>query len=169
MEIASLQRTVDASQIPPEQLAGNSQLSQREKIGEASRQFEAVLLQQILESTQKTVIKSKYADDSTSSAIYRDQVTSQLAQSISKSGTFGLAKVFDQQLTRTESPALKTPPQVEKRSGRVSRAASGVRPDTSTNTPRAAHAKEMVEHSFRRDTANRTPEACAPHPAFRTP
>jgi peptidoglycan hydrolase FlgJ len=110
MEITSLQRKVDASEIEPEQLAGNSQLSQREKIGEASRQFEAVLLRQILESTQKTVIKSKYADNSTSSAIYRDQVTSQLAQSISKSGAFGLAKVFEQQLNRPASPALNAVP-----------------------------------------------------------
>ena len=107
MEIASLQRKVDASEIEPEQLAGNSQLSQREKIGEASRQFEAVLLRQILESTQQTVIKSKYTDNSTSSAIYRDQVTSQLAQSISKSGAFGLAKVFEQQLNRPDGSALK--------------------------------------------------------------
>ena len=110
MEIASLQRKVDASEIEPERLAGNSQLSQREKIGEASRQFEAVLLRQILESTQKTVIKSKYAEDSTSSAIYRDQVTSQLAQSISKTGAFGLAKVFEQQLTRPDSAALSAEP-----------------------------------------------------------
>src|SRR5450432_447493 len=100
MEIASLQRKVDASEIEPEQLAGNSQLSRSEKIAEASRQFEAVLLRQILESTQKTVIQSKYAENSASSAIYRDQVTSQLAQSISKSGSFGLAKVFEQQLNR---------------------------------------------------------------------
>jgi len=110
MDVNPIQRKVVASEIAPERLAGNSSLTQREKISEASRQFEAVLLRQILESTQKTVIKSKYAEDSTSSAIYRDQVTSQLAQSISKSGAFGLAKVFEQQLTRPESPALKAEP-----------------------------------------------------------
>src|SRR5206468_707526 len=106
--INPLQRKVDASEIEPERLAGNSQLTKTQKIAEASRQFEAVLLRQILESTQKTVIKSKYAEDSTSSAIYRDQVTSQLAQSISKSGAFGLAKVFEQQLTRPESAVSDT-------------------------------------------------------------
>jgi Rod binding domain-containing protein len=108
MEINPLQRKVDASEIEPERLAGNTQLTKSQKIAEASRQFEAVLLQQILDSTQKTVIKSKYAEDSTSSAIYRDQVTGQLAQCISKSGAFGLAKVFEQQLTRQDDAALKT-------------------------------------------------------------
>src|ERR1035438_5501090 len=106
MDVTPIQRKVNAADIAPEQLAGNSRLTKQEKIAEASRQFEAVLLRQILESSQKTVIKSKYAQDTTSTAIYRDQITSQLADSISKSGTFGFAKTFEQQLNRTE-PRMK--------------------------------------------------------------
>ena len=110
MDIAPIQRKVDATEIAPERLAGNSQLTKQEKIAEASRQFEAVLLRQILENGQKTVIKSKYGDNSASAAIYRDQVTTRLADSISKAGTFGFAKTFEQQLNRpaetnTPSPA----------------------------------------------------------------
>ena len=108
MDVTPIQRKVNAADIAPEQLAGNSRLTKQEKIAEASRQFEAVLLRQILESSQKTVIKSKYAQDTTSTAIYRDQITSQLADSISKSGTFGFAKTFEQQLNRTE-PRMKPP------------------------------------------------------------
>ena len=108
MDIAPIQRKVDASEIAPEQLAGNSQLTKQEKISEASRQFEAVLLRQILENSQKTVIKSKYGNNNTSSAIYRDQVTSQMADSISKAGTFGFAKTFEQQLNRPTETSLKT-------------------------------------------------------------
>lgn len=100
MEVTSIQRKVDASEIAPDQLAGNTQLTKQEKISEAGRQFEAVLLRQILESGQKTVIKSKYGDNSASASIYRDQITSQLATSISKAGTFGFAKTFSQQLNR---------------------------------------------------------------------
>ena len=100
MDIAPIQRKVDAAEIAPDRLAGNTQLTKGEKIAEASRQFEAVLLRQILESSQKTVIKSKYGDDSASASIYRDQITSQLATSISHAGTFGLAKTFEQQLNR---------------------------------------------------------------------
>jgi len=110
MEIIPLQRKVVASDIPAEKLAGNSQLSQREKIAEASRQFESMLLRQILDNTQKTVIKSKLSDDSMSSSIYRGQVTAQLADSISKSGNFGLAKAFEHQLNRPSdlAPVAKT-------------------------------------------------------------
>ncbi len=100
MDIAPIQRKVDATGISPERLAGNTQLTKQQKIAEASRQFEAVLLRQILENGQKTVIKSKYGDNSASAAIYRDQVTTQLADSVSKAGTFGFAKTFEQQLNR---------------------------------------------------------------------
>src|ERR1044071_6376842 len=108
MDIAPIQRKIDATEIAPERLAGNSQLTKKEKIAEASRQFEAVLLRQILENSQKTVIKSRYSDNSASSAVYRDQITSQLAQSISKAGTFGFAKTFEQQLNRPADTVAKT-------------------------------------------------------------
>src|ERR1043166_1269496 len=107
MEIPALKPHIAAADISPERLAGNPQLNEREKIAEASRQFEAILLRQILQSTQKTVIKSKYSDDSTAGGIYRDMATTQLADSISKSGAFGLAKTFEQQLNRPPAPTSK--------------------------------------------------------------
>jgi len=107
MEVAPLQRQIDAADLAPERLAGNPHLSEGQKIAEASRRFEAVLLRQILENTQKTVIPSKFADDSTAASIYRDMITTQLADGISKSGTFGLAKTFEQQLNRASPPAPK--------------------------------------------------------------
>lgn len=100
MVIHPLPKTVNATDIPPERLAGNTALSEQQKIAEASRQFEAMLLRQILAATQKTVIHSKLADNSTASGIYQDMITNQLADSISKSGSFGLAKIFEHQLSR---------------------------------------------------------------------
>jgi Rod binding domain-containing protein len=101
MNIPALKPHINAQDIAPERLAKNPELTDREKINEASRQFEAILLKQVLESSQKTVIHSKISDDnSTASGIYHDMVTTQLADSISKSGSFGLAKTFEQQLNR---------------------------------------------------------------------
>jgi len=99
MDIPPIQRRVEAADVPPEKLAGNSQLSEEQKIGEVARQFEAILLRQILESSQKPVIRSRYTDQSTAAGICRDQVTQQLADSISKSGTLGLARTLEHQLT----------------------------------------------------------------------
>jgi flagellar protein FlgJ len=102
MNVNPLPKAVNASDIAPERLAGNTALSEQQKIAEASRQFEAILLRQILESSQKAVIPSRFTDNSTASSIYRDMITTQLADSISKSGTLGFAKTFEQQLTRPD-------------------------------------------------------------------
>jgi Rod binding domain-containing protein len=104
MPVEPLTAHVSAANVPLEQLAGNAALTEQEKIGEASRQFESLLLHQILAETQKTVIPSKYADDSTSAGIYRDMVANQLADCISRSGTFGLGKTLEHQLTLHTKP-----------------------------------------------------------------
>jgi peptidoglycan hydrolase FlgJ len=109
MDIPPIQRRVDAADISPEKLAGNSQLTEEQKLSEVARQFEAILLRQILESSQKPVIPSKFTDQSTAASIYRDQVTQQLADSISKSGTLGLARTLEHQLTGQLHPASAGP------------------------------------------------------------
>ena len=107
-------RAVDPSQLPLEQLAGNPHVSQPAKLEEICRQFEAVLLREILRHAQKTVIASAFTDDSAAASIYRDLVTEQLASSISRSGAFGLAHSLTTELSRqvtpqttTEDPALE--------------------------------------------------------------
>jgi Rod binding domain-containing protein len=92
METHALRSTakIDASSLSLERVATSTQLSQQAKVKEASRAFEAVLLRQILQESQRPLFKSKYAANSTTAEIYRDQVVNQLAESISKSGTLGL-------------------------------------------------------------------------------
>jgi len=99
------QSPVDTSNIPVEDLAGNKRLTEQQKIAEASRQFEAIMLRQILSESQKPVITSEFTDNSTAAGIYQDYITNTLAESMSKSGTLGLAKVFEQQLSH---PSPKT-------------------------------------------------------------
>jgi flagellar protein FlgJ len=113
MVVSTLPKAVAANEIAPERLAANTALTEPQKIAEASRQFEAILLRQILATSQKPVISSKFTDNSTASEIYRDMVTTQLADSISKSGAFGLASTFEHQLRRPENlhakPGLAVP------------------------------------------------------------
>jgi flagellar protein FlgJ len=106
MDILPLQPHVNAADLPLEQLAGNPNVSQRDKVDQACKQFEAVLLRQILGEARKTVISSGESD-STVSGIYNDMITSQLADSISRSGAFGLAKSLESQLVRQELPSSK--------------------------------------------------------------
>jgi Rod binding domain-containing protein len=93
------EKKIDASHIAMESLAGNQTLSKDQKIAEASRQFEAILLRQFLSESQKTVIKNEFSDNSAAAGIYQDMITNQLADCLSQGKGFGLAETFRQQLT----------------------------------------------------------------------
>ncbi|MEO8426472.1 MAG: rod-binding protein [Verrucomicrobiota bacterium] len=121
MQIPSIEKGVQASELPLDHLAQNPKLSENQKVHEVSRQFEALLLRQILHDAQKTVIPSRYGGNSSVNSIYQDLSTAQLADSISKSGGFGLAGNLEKQLGRQllikdsasaispgEKPKLKT-------------------------------------------------------------
>lgn len=98
MNIPPIQSLIDTSNVPVEDLMGDKHLTEQQKIHEASRQFEKIMLQQILQEVQKPVITSEFTDDSTASDIYQGYITNALADSMSKAG-FGFAKIFEQQLT----------------------------------------------------------------------
>jgi len=104
-----LTRAVNASDLPLEQLARNPNLSEPQKIGELSRQFEAMLLRQILQNARKTVIQSDLEQPSVANDIYQDMVTQQLAEAMSKSGSFGLARSLEKELTRQLTPKDRSP------------------------------------------------------------
>ena len=95
---------IDTSHIPLESLASNKALTEDQKVAEASKQFEAILLRQFLSESQKPVIQSEFTDNSTTAGIYQDFITNQLADSMSHNGGIGLAKTFEQQLTHHHHP-----------------------------------------------------------------
>jgi Rod binding domain-containing protein len=102
MLVAAIQPRIDTSHLTPDELANNKRLTKEQKISEASKQFEAIMVRQILTEAQKSSIKNEFNDNSTASSIYKDFVTDQLANSISHSGGIGLAKTFEQQLSQPQ-------------------------------------------------------------------
>jgi Rod binding domain-containing protein len=103
MNILTTQPSVDASQLPLESLAHNKNISDADKVAEVSRQFEAVLLRQIFQDIRKPVL-APAEGDATSAGIYSDMINNELADSISRSGGFGLAKSLTSQLTHQVLP-----------------------------------------------------------------
>lgn len=100
MDITALPTRVKAADVPLDRLAANSKLSESDKAAEACRQFEAVLLRQILGEARKNVLAPSASSNSTVTGIYEDMVNNQMADSISRSGAFGLAKNLQSQLVR---------------------------------------------------------------------
>ena len=103
MEIPALHSQIKASTLPFDQLAANPNVSQQDKVKEASRQFEAVLLRKILGEARKPVLSSP-GENSNVSDIYNDMINNQMADSISRSGGFGLAKSLQTQLVHQILP-----------------------------------------------------------------
>lgn len=99
MEINALDRQVRAADLPLDKLINSTHVPQNEKVAEVSRQFESLLLRQILSQAQKPLFKSALLDGGgTTNAIYQDLITQQLADRISRGGTFGFAKMLQTQL-----------------------------------------------------------------------
>jgi Rod binding domain-containing protein len=69
-----------------------------------------MMSRQILGEAQKPVFTSEFTDTSTAAGIYQDLITNSLADSMSKSGTLGMAKIFEQQLSHPTAKAAKQPP-----------------------------------------------------------
>jgi Rod binding domain-containing protein len=95
---------VDPTDIPLEKLASSKALSEEQKTSEMTRQFEAVLLRQILTDAQKPAFKSKNALGGVSNAIYQDQMVNQMADKISSTRTLGLANQLQAQVSRQNNP-----------------------------------------------------------------
>jgi Rod binding domain-containing protein len=95
--------------MPLDQVARSTKLTEREKIFELSKGFEAILVRNILESAQKPLFNKKGADNTATAGIYRDMVSSQTADMISRSGTLGLARQLEQELA-SRSPAASPKP-----------------------------------------------------------
>ena len=111
MNLLPLQPRVKAADVPLNDLAANKHISDQEKVAEVSRQFEAVLLRQILQETRKSSVSSSSPADASVSGIYDDMINNQLADSISRSGSFGLARSLQGQLARQVLPnASPLPP-----------------------------------------------------------
>src|SRR4051812_43102721 len=100
MTIPPLNTSLSTTQdISIDSLGSNKTLTEDQKIAEASRQFEAILLRNILQNAQKTSFAPKKNAVST---IYSDMVTTNLADAISRSHSLGISQTVQRDLTQTE-------------------------------------------------------------------
>lgn len=117
MPVASIQSSapkVKPEDIPLDKIADSKALTEEQKTTEMTRQFEALLLRQILTEAQKPAFKSSLTPNSgVSASIYQDMMVNQLAEKISSARTLGLAQELETQVSRqlpghhepkTESP-----------------------------------------------------------------
>lgn len=85
-------------------LAGGSmaRLSESAKIDEAARQFEAMLVRQMLAEARKPVIQGGMEEESATRDIYQDLVNEHLAEAITRGGGLGVARSLSTEWQRQE-------------------------------------------------------------------
>jgi Rod binding domain-containing protein len=108
MDSSPVARKLSPADMPLERLASSKQLSEDEKLAGISHHFEAILLRQFLNEAQKPLLKPKGVMLGASHDIYQDMIVNQLADAISKTGTFGLANSFQAQMTHPDENNSQT-------------------------------------------------------------
>jgi flagellar protein FlgJ len=97
MPISPLNSATPPAAVPLDKLAAHPLLSDSDKTAEAARQFEAVLLRQILAAARRTIITSDLNSSSPGADVYEDMINDLLATTISRTGAFGLANALQAQ------------------------------------------------------------------------
>lgn len=100
LQSTPIQRGVSVRNMPLDKLAHSSTVSPEDKVKEVSRQFESILLRQILTEAQKPLLNTSPGKSGASAAMYQDLMTSELADQISGQGGLGLSHVLQAQLGR---------------------------------------------------------------------
>ncbi len=118
MNVLATHPRVEASQVPLDSLAKNPNVSDADKVAEVARQFEAVLLRQILQDIRKPLL-APAEGDATANGIYGDMINNQMADSITKSGGFGLAKSLVAELSHQVLPHAAAPAQTGRASAQM--------------------------------------------------
>ena len=98
MPVPIYMNTMSANHLAIEHLAQNNKLTEAQKIGEVARHFEAILLRQFLNEATKPLMGGDEGMNAAQKGIYQDMITNTLADTISKSGQFGLSQMFRHQL-----------------------------------------------------------------------
>ena len=110
MDPISNSNRVSARELSLDQLARHPKFSESEKVAEVSRQFEALLLRQILQTAHAVSGGAASGKASTVNGIYEDMVTANLADTMTQgqTGGLGLARSLARQLGSELAAATKS-------------------------------------------------------------
>jgi len=89
-----------------------------EKIREMTQRFEAVFVRHLLNEAQKPVIGGGAIAASSSRGVYQDMMVERLADQISQSGSFGVARSLELQF-HSSSQVTASTPQAAKTGGKT--------------------------------------------------
>jgi Rod binding domain-containing protein len=100
MNIGALQSGFRPGELSLEQVSTSSVISEQEKVAELARQFEGVMVRQMLREARQPMLESAPEGGSSDTRAYDDMVTDRMAEAITRGGGFGVASSLQAQLLR---------------------------------------------------------------------
>ena len=91
------------SQTDLESISNNNNKTDAQKVGELTKEFEAMLFKQIIKGMQSSLGGASMLPTEGPSSVYGDMMMDSLAHSISRSSQLGLSETFQQQITNDQS------------------------------------------------------------------
>lgn len=79
-------------------MAGSKALSEKQKLVEATRQFESVMLNMVLKDSLKPMVKGYLDQGGSSNDIYRSMFTQAIADAMSQDKGVGISSVLQAQI-----------------------------------------------------------------------
>ncbi|KEZ78027.1 flagellar assembly peptidoglycan hydrolase FlgJ [Salinisphaera hydrothermalis] len=120
-------------------------------VHEASKQFEAMFIKQMLSAMRKAIPKSHLLGDSSADKQYQDMMDAQWSQTMAQRG-MGLAKMLDKQLTGHAAPS----------GARIDSQAAAAAPKIAQATPRAlAPSESLASIKAQREAAAQAAKSAA--------
>jgi peptidoglycan hydrolase FlgJ len=95
--------------LPPPNVAGGKKIDET-RLKKASEDFEALFINQLMQSMRRTVLKSKFLDDAPGKEVYQSLFDREISKKMAQKGALGLGKtifrkVLDQEKTRMARPS----------------------------------------------------------------
>jgi Rod binding domain-containing protein len=100
MNIGAFQPGLRPAELTLEQVSTSSVISEQEKVAELARQFEGVMVKQMLREARQPMLDAAPEGGTSETRAYDEMVTDKMAEAITRGGGFGVASSLQAQLLR---------------------------------------------------------------------
>lgn len=104
-----------ATNVPSPALPNVPEVSGRKKVDEqklkkASEDFEALFINQLMQSMRRTVLKSKFLDDAPGKEVYQSLFDREISKKMAQKGALGVGKIIYRSVLEHEKARMAHPP-----------------------------------------------------------
>ena len=94
--------------LPPPTVPGGKKFDET-KLKKACEDFEALFINQLMQSMRRTVLKSKFLEDAPGKAVYQSLFDREISQKMAQKGALGVGKIIYRKVLEHEKARMPRP------------------------------------------------------------